>query len=65
MKKGIIPFIFSKPSEILREPGDKISMEVTKSGRRVGKINTKVLKMSQTLYPSTGTIVETRTIRQG
>lgn len=65
MKKGIIPFIFSSPSDVLREPGDKASMEITKSGRRVGKIDTKVLKMSQTLYPSTGTIVETRTIKRG
>lgn len=50
--------------ELLREPGDEISMKVTKTFRKVGKINTKCLKMSRTLYPNTGTIVETRTIKQ-
>lgn len=56
MKKGLIPFTFLKPTELLKEPGDKITMEVTKTGKKVGKIRTKELKMSQVTHKSGSTV---------
>lgn len=46
---------------ILQHPGDKLTAEVTKSGRQVVKItsNHGTVKNSFTRYPSTGTIVRT------
>lgn len=49
---------------LLKKPGDKASAEITKSGRGVIKINTKETKYSKTVYPSTGTTVETKTTRK-
>ncbi len=45
---------------ILSKPGDKMTAEVTKSGRQVVKLETQEIKRSAVKYPETGTIVETR-----
>ena len=51
-------------NDLLSQPGDKITAEVTKSNRKVGKISTNngENKYSITQYPN-GTTVETRTTK--
>ncbi len=44
---------------ILKNPGDNLSAQITKSGKQVIKVHTSTVKRSATRYPSTGTIVET------
>lgn len=48
---------------VLKQPGDKLSAEITPSGREVVKIDTSETKESAVRYPSTGTIVETKVIK--
>lgn len=48
---------------LLKKPGDKIEARVTKSSRKVLKINTEDVKYSATEYPN-GTRVETKTTRR-
>ena len=45
----------------LKNPGDKLSLEITPSGCKVAKLKTKggKLKYSKTQYPN-GTIMETK-----
>ncbi len=52
---------FSNNGSPLKKPGDKISAEITHSGRQVMKLHTEnnTIKHSLTRYPSTGTEVET------
>lgn len=52
-------------NRLLSQPGDKMSAEITKSNRKVGKIslNHGENKYSITQYPN-GTTVETRTTKR-
>lgn len=50
---------------ILKKPGDRLSANITKSGKQVIKIHTATTKRSATKYPSTGTIVETIVHKNG
>ena len=55
-----------KPSvleRILKRPGDKLEANMTKSGRKVLKIDTAEVKYSVVQYPTTNTVVETKTTR--
>ncbi len=51
---GLLAKIFG----ILSKPGDKMSAEVTKTGRKVMKVHTSAGKHSVTQYPN-GTTVKT------
>lgn len=50
-------------TDILKNPGDLLTALVTDSGRKVLKVRTTEVSYSAVLYPSTGTIVETRITR--
>ncbi len=51
-------------NEFLSAPGDKASLRVTDSGRKVGIFEfSNGLKMSRTEYPN-GTVNETRTFKK-
>lgn len=55
-----LPSIFkSIGNGILSKPGDKLTAEITSSGRQVVKIATSGIKRSVVRYPETGTTVET------
>ena len=61
MTKPIIPLTLSEiknPKDVLREPGDELSIRITKSNKRVSKLNTKDFKRSKIEYPN-GRVVET------
>ena len=60
MSDKLIPF---GNDGILKQPGDKLSAEKTSSGLEVLKINTAEIKESAVRYPSTGTIVQTKVIK--
>ena len=55
---SFLPNLFNKKNGILKEPGDKISAEVTKKGRKVVKLKNKHGKMSVVEYPN-GRVVDT------
>lgn len=44
---------------LLTKPGDKLTAEISPSGKQVIKIATDTIKKSMVRYPSTGTVVET------
>ncbi len=54
--------LVKKSNEMLKQPGDKISAEITKSGRRVAKLSKDKgnFKYSETHYQN-GTVVKTQT----
>ena len=57
--KPIIPVTFSEisnPSDCLQEPGDKLSIEITRTNRRVSKLHTKDFKRSRVEYPNGRTV---------
>ena len=56
---SLLPKIIGLFGELLSEPGDEMSAEVTRTGRQVIKIKTKKGKKSAVRYPSTGKIVVT------
>ncbi len=55
-------FLKAKDNGVLKNPGDNLSARITKSGRKVLKIDTEDVKYSATQY-SSGTTVETKTTR--
>lgn len=64
MSKDLSTAVSSNVTDVLKKPGDKLSARVTDSGRKVLKINTEEVTYSAVQYPSTGTIVETKTTRK-
>ena len=52
-------FPLFNPKNILSEPGDKFSAEITKKGRQVASLRKGENKTTWTRYPSTDTVVET------
>lgn len=56
----------SKRTGILTQPGDRLEAYVTKSGRNVLKIQKSNgdYKYSATQYPTTGTVVETKSTKK-
>ena len=58
--------IVKKSKNPLEKPGDKISAEITKSGRSVAKLSKDNgnFKYSETHYPN-GTVVKTQTEKRG
>ena len=60
---GLFPSIFSPASNtskrILTKPGDKLTAEITKTGKQVIKLRSSEANRSAVRYPKTGTIVET------
>lgn len=54
----LIPFTFTNPFNLLKKPGDKMSAEITPTGRKVAKIKLGDVKRSKTVYPG-GRTVET------
>ncbi len=60
---NLLSIISSTLNGILKNPGDKMSAQVTNTGRQVVKLATvETGKCSITRYPTTGTVVVTKTI---
>ncbi len=55
-----LPDLFRSITEsLLKNPGDKFSAEITRTGKQVIKQSVSGIKRSAVRYPGTGTIVET------
>lgn len=59
--KNQITTLFNQDSKdgILKQPGDKMSAEITKTGKAVVKIKTNELNQSATIYPSGTQVITT------
>lgn len=56
---SFLPAIVSNLKNLLSKPGDKLTAEITPTGKQVIKLFTGEVKHSAVRYPETGTIVET------
>lgn len=57
---SLLPKIISSiPKGLLSRPGDKLSAEITPTGKQVVKLLTSETHRTAVRYPETGTIVET------
>ena len=63
---NLVPNSDDENDDFLTNPGDEASIRVTDSGRRVGKAKSGdgSWSYSKTEYPTTGTVVETRTTKR-
>ena len=64
MSKELSTEVSQNVTDVLKVPGDKLSARVTDSGRKVIKVNTEEISYSAVQYPTTGTVVETKTTRK-